>query len=98
MTSTEQTAHPRLRGDYSLFLGRREIAASKNSLAALLRPALLIVWTVWALVTIVPFLLVWKQGTSFAWSDDWAMVPAITGSQPVNLGWLWAQHNEHRIA
>lgn len=25
------------------------------------------------------------------------MVPVITGAKPMTFGWLWAQHNEHRI-
>jgi hypothetical protein len=29
--------------------------------------------------------------------DDWDLVPALTGEQPVTAAWLWSQHNEHRI-
>ena len=25
------------------------------------------------------------------------MVPTLTGEQPVTIGWLWSQHNEHRV-
>jgi len=37
------------------------------------------------------------SGFKYPWADDWAMVPAITGEQPLTAQWLWAQHNEHRI-
>jgi hypothetical protein len=29
--------------------------------------------------------------------DDWEWVPAVTGNQPVDLPWLWAQVNDHRL-
>jgi hypothetical protein len=30
--------------------------------------------------------------------DDWvALVPAVTGNQPVTWSWLWSQLNEHRV-
>ncbi|HEX6861619.1 MAG TPA: hypothetical protein VF414_02330, partial [Thermoanaerobaculia bacterium] len=29
--------------------------------------------------------------------DDWEMIPVLTGVEPVTPGWLWSQHNEHRI-
>jgi hypothetical protein len=29
--------------------------------------------------------------------DDWEWVPAVTGEQPVDLPWLWAQVNDHRL-
>lgn len=31
------------------------------------------------------------------YADDWAFAPLLAGSQPLTAGWLWAQHNEHRI-
>src|SRR5256885_2297047 len=97
MRSTKQTALPGLRNKSSFApgeLGSRDLSLFRS----LLTPSFLIVWAVWGLVSIVPFLIVCKQGTSFAWSDDWSIVPAITGAQPISLEWLWAQHNEHRIA
>jgi hypothetical protein len=36
-------------------------------------------------------------GPRLPYSDDWDLVPIITGRVPLTLGWLWAQHNEHRI-
>ena len=29
--------------------------------------------------------------------DDYAVIPQLTGAQPVTLAWLWSQHSEHRI-
>jgi hypothetical protein len=29
--------------------------------------------------------------------DDYAIVAALTGDQPITLNWLWEQCNEHRI-
>jgi hypothetical protein len=29
--------------------------------------------------------------------DDWFIVPALTGNQPITLAYLWSQHNEHRL-
>ncbi|WP_435009573.1 hypothetical protein P12x_000831 [Tundrisphaera lichenicola] len=29
--------------------------------------------------------------------DDWANVSVLTGDRPLTVGWLWSQHNEHRI-
>ena len=36
-------------------------------------------------------------GSNVPYRDDWDMVPTVTGVQPVTAGWLWSQHNEHRI-
>jgi len=51
----------------------------------------------WLLTTLFAIRVVWKEGPLFPFSDDWAIVPQITGIRPVNAGWLWAQHNDHRI-
>jgi len=37
------------------------------------------------------------QGFRYPWSDEWEFIPMLTGTTPVSLKWLWAQHNEHRI-
>ena len=38
-----------------------------------------------------------RFGSNVPYRDDWDMVPTVTGVQPVTAGWLWSQHNEHRI-
>ena len=30
-------------------------------------------------------------------TEDWELVPPLTGNQPHLVSWLWAQNNEHRI-
>jgi hypothetical protein len=40
---------------------------------------------------------IWLYGSTEPYQDDWDIVPAFTGHQPVTLGWLWSQHNEHRL-
>ena len=30
-------------------------------------------------------------------TDDWSLVPVLTGAQPVTVSWLWSQHTVHRI-
>ena len=36
-------------------------------------------------------------GFRYPWSDEWDLVPMLTGTVSPSLKWLWAQHNEHRI-
>ena len=33
----------------------------------------------------------------FPFTDDWNLVPFVTGDRPVTFSWLWAQHGDHRI-
>src|SRR5262245_25563420 len=37
-----------------------------------------------------------RFGRNVPFSDDWPMVPLITGDQSVTTDWLWEQFNEHR--
>ncbi len=43
------------------------------------------------------FAMILHYGRNVPFSDEYALVPVLTGEQPVTLTWLWAQHNEHRI-
>jgi hypothetical protein len=36
-------------------------------------------------------------GANIPYYDEWEMVPALTRARPITLGWLWSQHNEHRM-
>jgi hypothetical protein len=38
-----------------------------------------------------------EHGRNTPFLDDFDMVPQLTGARPVTAGWLWSQHNEHRI-
>lgn len=57
----------------------------------------LLVWVVWVVMTIAVLLFVAHFGSNVPSWDDWDMVPTLTGEQPVTIGWLWSQHNEHRV-
>ena len=54
------------------------------------------VWSVWSLSAGAALWLVANYGRNLPFWDDWEMVPALTGAQPVTPAWLWSQHNEHR--
>lgn len=41
--------------------------------------------------------LIHAYGRNVPYLDDWELVPQLTGQNPVDLTWLFAQHNEHRI-
>lgn len=60
--------------------------------------AALFVWFVWAILLFLALGFVLHCGSNVPYWDDWDMVPYTTGDLPVTPGWLWAQHNEHRIA
>ena len=53
-------------------------------------------WTVWAVMTFAMILYVRQYTRNVPYMDDMALVGIMTGNQPVNLDWLWSQHNEHR--
>jgi hypothetical protein len=67
--------------------GRRQSAAG----------AVVFVWGVWLVLSVSVLHFVRTYGVDFPYYDEWEMVPAITGQQPVTLSWLWSQHNEHRM-
>ncbi len=53
-------------------------------------------WIVWAAMTVAMILYVRQFTRNVPYMDDMVLVGIMTGSQPVNVEWLWAQHNEHR--
>ena len=53
-------------------------------------------WIVWAALTVAMILYVRQFTRNVPYQDDLALVGIMTGGQPVNFGWLWSQHNEHR--
>ncbi len=55
------------------------------------------VWSVWAGMLLLALSYVGHFGVRSPVFDDWALVPVLTGSQPLTPTWLWAQHNEHRV-
>lgn len=54
-------------------------------------------WTVWAIATALALVATAVYGRWLPWSDDFDVVPVVTGDRPLSLAWLWEQHNEHRI-
>ena len=56
-----------------------------------------LVWTTWAGLTLLALVATVVYGRWLPWSDDFDLVPYLTGDRPVTAGWLWKQHNEHRI-
>lgn len=61
------------------------------------RGAVLLVWGTWALMLLAALAFVGKYGSNVPHSDDWFLVPVLSGEQPVTAGWVWAPHAEHRI-
>jgi hypothetical protein len=52
---------------------------------------------VWALLLLGAVAFVGIYGSDLPWSDEFDLVPVLTGDRPVTLSWLWSQHNEHRV-
>lgn len=38
-----------------------------------------------------------RYGRNIPMTEDWLLVPPLTGNEPDLADWLWAQNNEHRI-
>jgi hypothetical protein len=56
-----------------------------------------IAWGAWAAMLAAALFFVAHYGSNVPSWDDWDMVPTLTHNQPVSWGWLWSQHNEHRV-
>jgi hypothetical protein len=61
------------------------------------RLAPVVVWGLWGLMTAADLVWVTRYGLPLPLFDEWEMVPAVTGHEPINFAWAWAQHNEHRF-
>ncbi len=59
--------------------------------------ARIFVWAIWGLLVSAAFSFVARNGSSVPYWDEWSLVPAVAGQQPLTFEFLWAQHNEHRI-
>jgi hypothetical protein len=58
---------------------------------------LVFVWGIWAALSFWMVTFVATFGVDFPYYDEWEMIPTLVGANPITLGWLWWQHNEHRI-
>jgi hypothetical protein len=61
--------------------------------------AFVFVWGVWAAMLVAGLAFVGYYGSRYTpLLDDWNVtVPVLTGEQPLDLAWLWAQAGDHRI-
>ena len=59
--------------------------------------AALFVWLVWLAMAALTLAQVAHYGRLLPFSDDWTLVPCLTGDLPVTASWLWQPFNEHRI-
>jgi hypothetical protein len=59
--------------------------------------ATVFVWGVWALMMLGNIHFAVTNCSFMPFSDDWWMVPAVTGDQPITVEWLWLDEGEHRI-
>jgi hypothetical protein len=57
-----------------------------------------LVWAVWGVMTVATILFIRQHARNIPYMDDFALVPVMTGHEPVSLQWIWSQHNEHRPA
>ena len=55
------------------------------------------VWGLWLILVVADLGFVMRFGSQVLTIDDYAIVPALTGRQPLTPSWLWSLHNEHRI-
>jgi hypothetical protein len=55
-----------------------------------------VVWSAWAVLTVAAVFYIRHYSRNIPYMDDFTLVPIMTGNEPVNLEWLWSQHNEHR--
>ncbi len=52
---------------------------------------------VWFIMMFVALICLIKYGRNIPLTEDWLLVPPLTGNEPDVVSWLWAQNNEHRI-
>jgi hypothetical protein len=60
-------------------------------------PSSFFVWGLWAAMTVALFWFVAHTAEDVPITDDWSLVPILTGERTADAAWFWEQHNEHRI-
>jgi hypothetical protein len=70
-------------------------AASGTSWAN--RLAVYVPWLVWGAMFGAVVACIAVYGVDLPYSDDWHVVPALTGNEPHFFSWLWTQWSEHRV-
>lgn len=59
--------------------------------------ATVFVWGTWAVLFAGLLTLVALYGPPLPVWDDFDVIEVAIGQKPFSLGWLWSQHNEHRV-
>jgi hypothetical protein len=77
-------------------------ASQDSAQPAQARPAVgwgagLFVWGVFAVVLLITVAYLVRYSRNLPIWDDFALVPYMLGTDPVTPGWLWEQHDVHRI-
>jgi hypothetical protein len=75
----------------------RAIAANSEGIPTSEPGAAIFAWSIGGLLAAIAFVYVARFGPDVPLWDDHAVIPQLTGSQPITLEWLWSQHSEHRI-
>ncbi len=56
-----------------------------------------LVWSAWLATTLAAVVCLLAYARNVPITEDWTLVPALTGNQPDLPSWLWSQNNEHRV-
>lgn len=59
--------------------------------------AMVVVWTVWALLLLTDIGFVHKYAVNVPLGDEWFVLPSLLHAEPFDAEFLWRRHNEHRI-
>ncbi len=55
------------------------------------------VWAAWAAMSLVALICLAAYARNVPLSEDWTLVPPLTGHESNLAEWLWSQNNEHRV-
>ena len=72
-------------------IGAPEPASHRSRVAAA------VVWGVWIATFVVAVMLTVAYARRFPFSNDWEVVPVLSGDRSFSLGWLWSQSTDHRL-
>jgi hypothetical protein len=55
------------------------------------------VWAIWVAMLAASILFIRYSSRNIPFFEEFQLVPAVTGHEPVTLSWAWRQSNEHRL-
>jgi len=61
------------------------------------RAALSFTWATWVVMLLIALAYFRTYAQNVPLTEDWLLVPALTGHQSDFMQWLWAPNNEHRL-